>query len=57
MPTRSSASATDSAHLKDELERLKSIPILENELMWICRVLDELTKDKNYVEENIKNIS
>jgi hypothetical protein len=55
MPNRNGASATESTHLKEELERLKSIPILENELMWICRVIDDLTKDENNVDANIKN--
>jgi hypothetical protein len=55
MTNRNGASSTESTHLKEELERLKSIPILENELMWICRVIDELTKDENNVDANIKN--
>lgn len=27
--------------IQEELQELSSIPILENELIWICRVTDE----------------
>jgi hypothetical protein len=41
----------------DEMQIIKSIPILENELIWISRVVDQLhqVKDASVVEEKNKN--
>jgi hypothetical protein len=42
---------------EEEMKIIKSIPILENELTWICRVTDESLKksDVYVVDEKNKN--
>lgn len=41
---------------EDEMNIIKSIPVLENELTWICRVVDALhqVKDESVDEEKNK---
>jgi len=51
-----SDSTTSLMSAEEEMKIIKSIPVLENELTWICRVTDESLKksDAHVVDEKNK---